>query len=129
MRDPGMGCASGADGERHSGHTSDAGRRALCFRTDRFADWPSGIRLSLAECQGCQRPGPAGRVIAPLNGRPGAGSSRTTRMARYLAAPASATRFSTGWHATSLTAPSTARHWPMQVMGAPVAPDPAHGPA
>lgn len=88
MRDPGMGYPSGADGERHSGHTSDAGRRALCIycRTDRFVYWPPAIRLSLAECPGCQRPGPAGRDIAPLNGRPAAESSRTTPTARGLSA-------------------------------------------
>jgi hypothetical protein len=130
MRDPGTGHPSGAGGERHAGQTPDAGRRALCIycRTDRFVYWPSAIRLSLAECPGCQRRGPAGRDIAPLNGRPAAESSRTTPTARaecYLAAPASTTRFSTGRHATSLTPLFTARTGPMQVIGAPVAPDPA----
>ena len=50
MRDPGMGYPSGADRERHSGQTPDAGRRALCIycRTDRFVYWPSAIRLSSA---------------------------------------------------------------------------------
>jgi hypothetical protein len=88
MRDPGMGHPSGADGERHAGQTPDAGRRALCIycRTDRFVYWPSAIRLSLAECPGCQRRGPAGRDIAPLNGRPAAESSRTTPTARAVSA-------------------------------------------
>jgi hypothetical protein len=88
MRDPGIGYPSGADGERHSGQTPDAGRRALCIycRTGRFVYWPSAIRLSLAECPGCQRPGPAGRDIAPLNGRPAAESSRTMPTARGLSA-------------------------------------------
>jgi hypothetical protein len=88
MRDPGMGYPSGADGERHSGQTPDVGRRALCIycRTDRFLYWPSAIRLSLAECPGCQRPGPADRDIAPLNGRPAAESSRTTPTAHGLSA-------------------------------------------
>jgi len=88
MRDPGMGYPSGAGGERHAGQTPDAGRRALCIycRTDRFVYWPSAIRLSLAECPGCQRRGPAGRDIAPLNGRPAAESRRTTPTARALSA-------------------------------------------
>jgi hypothetical protein len=88
MRDPGMGYPSGADGERLSGQTPNAGRRALCIccRTDRFVYWPSATRLSLAECPGCQRPGPASRDIAPPDGRPAAESSRTTPMARGLSA-------------------------------------------
>jgi hypothetical protein len=53
--------------------TPDPAPRCLCgsCRTDRFVYWPSAIRLSLAECPGCQRRGPAGREIAPLNGRRG----------------------------------------------------------
>jgi hypothetical protein len=134
MRDPGTGYPSGAAGERHSGQTPDAGRRALCIycRTDRFVYWPSAIRLSVAECPGCQRPGPAGRDIAPLNGRPAAESHRTTPTARGLSvtsAPAATTRFSTGWHATSLTAALPPRTGPMQVIGPPVAPDPAARPS
>src|SRR5260370_4992882 len=88
MRDPGMGYPSGADGERHSGQPPDAGRRALCIycRTDRFVYWPSAIRLSLAACPGCRRPGAAGRDIAPLNRRPAAESRRTTATARRLSA-------------------------------------------
>lgn len=88
MRDPGMGYPSGTDRERHSGQTPDAGRRALCIccRTDRFVYWPSAIGLSLAECPGCRRPGPASRDIVPLNGRPAAESSRTTPTARGLSA-------------------------------------------
>lgn len=134
MRDPGMGYPSAAGGEPHSGQTSDAGRRALCIyhRTDSFVDWPSAIRLPLAGCPGCQRPGPAGRDIAPLKGRPAAESSRTTPTARaecYLAAPVPATRFSTGWHPMSLTALFTARTGPMQAIGAPVAPNPAARPS
>ena len=87
MRDPGMGYPSGADGERHAGQTPDAGGGALCIycRTDRFVYWPSAIRLSLAECPGCQRRGPAGQDIAPLNG-PAAESSRTTPTARAVSA-------------------------------------------
>lgn len=91
MPDPGMGYRSGADGERYSGQTPDAGRRALDIycRTDRFVYWPSAIRLSLAECPGCQRRGPADRDIAPLNGRPAAElSSRTTPTASGLSTTA-----------------------------------------
>jgi hypothetical protein len=88
MTDPGMGYPSGTDGERHPGQTPEAGRRALCIycRTDRYVYWPSAIRLSLAECPGCQRQGPAGRDIAPLNGRPAAEFSRATPAARGLSA-------------------------------------------
>jgi hypothetical protein len=88
MRDPGMGYASGADVERHSGQTPDAGRRApcICCRTDRFVYWPSGSGCPWPSAPGCQRPRPAGRDIAPLNGRPAAESSRTTPTARGLSA-------------------------------------------
>ena len=60
MTDPGMDYPCGTDTERHPGQTPDASRRALCVycRTDRFVYWPSAIRLSLAECPGCQRQGP-----------------------------------------------------------------------
>ena len=74
MTDPGAGYPCGADGERHSGQTPEAGLCIYC-RTDRFVYWPSAIRLSLAECPGCQRQGSAGRDIAPLNGRPSASSA------------------------------------------------------
>jgi hypothetical protein len=109
MTKPGMGYPCGADGERHSGQTPEAARCALCIycRTDRFVYWPSAIRLSLAECPRCRRQGPADRDIAPLNRRPAAEFSRTTptaRAERYLATPASATRFSAGPQATSSTA-------------------------
>ena len=110
MTDPGMGYPCGADGERHSGQTPEAGRCALCIycRTDRFVYWPSAIRLSLAECPGCRRQGPAGRDIAPLNAPAGRrvqpDHANGSRAERYLAAPASATRFSAGWQAASLTA-------------------------
>ena len=77
MAEPGMGYLCGTDGERHSGQASDAGRGALCIycRTDRFVYWPLAIRLSLAECPGCQRKGSAGRDIEPLAGRPSARSA------------------------------------------------------
>jgi len=86
MTDPGMGYPCGTGADLHSRQTPDAGRGALCIycRTDRFVYWPSAIRLSLAECPGCQRRGPAGRDIAPLNGRPAAGFSRITPTARKL---------------------------------------------
>jgi hypothetical protein len=135
MRDPGMGYPSGADGERHSGQTPDAGRRALCIycRTDRFVYWPSAIRLSLAECPGCQRRGPAGRDIAPLNSRPAAESRRTTPTARGLSAtsrlrhlPPDSARAGTP---RPRPLPLPPRTGPMQVIGAPVAPDPAARPS
>jgi hypothetical protein len=113
MTDPGMGYPCGADGERHSGQTPEAGRCALCIycRTDRFVYWPSAIRLSLTECPGCQlqgprRPGhrtaesPAGRRVQPDHGN-------DSRAERYLATPASGARFSMGWQAASLTVPFT----------------------
>ena len=89
MRDPGMGYPSGADGERHSGQTPDAGRRALCIycRTDRFVYWPSAMRLTLAGCPGCQRRGPGGRDIAPLAGWPTVEFSGTAPAAREPAEP------------------------------------------
>jgi hypothetical protein len=77
MTEPGMGYLRGTDGERHSRQTPDAARCALCIycRTDRFVYWPSAVRLSLAECPGCQRQGSAGRNMAPLNGGPSASSA------------------------------------------------------
>ena len=68
MTNPGMSHPSGTDGERRPGRAPEAGQSALCIycRTDRFVYWPSAIRLSLAECPGCQRREPAGRDIAPL---------------------------------------------------------------
>ena len=117
MRDPGMGSPSGADGERHSGQTPDAGRRALCIycRTDRFVYWLSAIRLSLGRVFEVANGRGLPRLdIAPLNGLTYRGvqpdHANGSRAERYRAARASTTRFSTGWHATSLTAPFTAPH-------------------
>jgi len=89
MADPGMNYPFETDGERRRGQTPHAGRWALCIycRTDRFVYWPSAIRLSLAECPGCQRREPAGRDIAPLSGRPAAEFSQTTPTARESAEP------------------------------------------
>jgi hypothetical protein len=68
MTNPGMSYPSGTGGERRPGRVPDAARTALCIycRTDRFVYWPSALRLSLAECPGCQRREPAGRDIAPI---------------------------------------------------------------
>lgn len=68
MTNPGMSYPSGTGGKPRPGRAPDAVRSALCIycRTDRFVYWPSAIRLSLAECPGCQRREPAGRDIAPL---------------------------------------------------------------
>ena len=70
----------------------------------RTAEWPTGHRVQPDHANG-------------------------SRAERYLAAPASTTRFSTGWHATSLTAALPPRTGPMQVIGPPVAPDPAARPS
>jgi hypothetical protein len=84
MTDPGMKYPPGTDAERRPGQTPDAGRCALCIycRTDRFVYWPSAMRLSLAECPGCQRRQPAGRDIAPLTGWSAAEFSGTAPTAR-----------------------------------------------
>jgi hypothetical protein len=68
MTNPGMSYPSRTGGERRPGRVPDAARTALCIycRTDRFVYWPSALRLSLAECPGCQRREPAGRDIAPI---------------------------------------------------------------
>jgi hypothetical protein len=71
-------------GEQRPGQSPDAIRAALCIycRTDKFVYWPSVIRLSLAECPGCQRRESAARDIAPLDGRPAAELTRATPAAR-----------------------------------------------
>jgi hypothetical protein len=68
MTNPGMSYPTGTDRERRPGRAPEAGQSGLCIycRTDRFVYWPSAIRLSLAECPGCQRREPADRDIAPL---------------------------------------------------------------
>jgi hypothetical protein len=87
MTDPTISHPSGIAARRRPGQPPDAIRSALCLycRTERFVYWPPGIRLSLADCPGCQRPEPAGRDIAPLDGRPAAERTRTT--ARELPEP------------------------------------------
>jgi hypothetical protein len=84
MTDPGTNYPCGTDEERRPGRTPDAVGRALCIycRTDGFVYWPSAMRLSLAECPGCQRREPAGRDIAALTGWPPAEFSGTPPTAR-----------------------------------------------
>jgi hypothetical protein len=90
MRPPAISDPSGIAGERRQrGQPPDAGRCMLCVycRTDRFVYWPSAIRLSLADCPSCQRREPAGRDIAPLDGRSAGELSRTTPTARESLEP------------------------------------------
>jgi hypothetical protein len=69
MTDPVINHPGGTAVQR-PGQRPDGVRSVLCVycRTDRFVYWPSALRLSLAECPGCQRREPAGRDIAPLDG-------------------------------------------------------------
>jgi hypothetical protein len=70
MTDPAISPPSGIAVRRSPGQPPDAIRSALCIycRTEMFVYWPPAIRLSMADCPGCQRREPAGRDIAPLDG-------------------------------------------------------------